>query len=123
MRNAGQKLMAAQRYSLFLIIFICSCVHSATISNLSVKNQAQGCFTLLKKDVQRGEPVVLNFDVGVGDATQDCPCKSALFKYAVSQENGKDVSSPITGNFTIINKKSVTLLLSVQSQHIIKVAN
>ncbi len=51
-------------------------MHSATISHLSVKNQAQGCFTLLKKDVQRGEPVVLNFDVGVGDATQDCPCKS-----------------------------------------------
>lgn len=99
---------------------MCSCAQSGALPNVNLINNVQGCFTFLNKGIQQGEPVILNLEVHDMDATQDCQCKSALFKYFASQERGKDVFSLISGNFTAINKKYVLLPVSVQLQLIYK---
>ena len=108
--------MAAQKYSLCLVMLICSCVNSGTISDIEIINQVQGCSTLLDNGVQQGEPVMLKLEVQNGNAAQDCECKSALFQYTAFQTHEGSTSNLISGSFTTFNKTSVTLPVSVQSQ-------
>lgn len=112
--------MVVPKYSIFLVMVMCSCVHSEAITGVNIDNQIKGCANFNNKGIQRGEPVILNLEVKDRDVTQACPCKSALFQYTASQISGKDVSTLITGSFTALNKKSVALPLSVQSQLVYK---
>ncbi len=112
--------MVAQKFSFLFILLMGSCASSVATHNVIVTNKVGGCFTFISKSIKSGEPVNLQLQVAKKDPAKECQCKSALLKYTAYQESGNDVSMLISGSFTALNKTSVVLPISAQSQLLLK---
>lgn len=110
--------MAILRNSLFIILLIYSCADSAQPNkNVVINNHIEGCFTFTNWQIDSNkEPVLLHASIGSGKKNRECPCKSALFKYTVTQKDGHDFDTLLIGTFTTLNKNTVALPLAVQKQ-------
>jgi len=109
--------MAIFRHSLFTIIFLSSCAHSTQLSDVDIDNQIEGCFTLKNWQLDTSkEPVILRASFGPENKKFECPCKSALVKYSVTQKIEISTSYLLTGNFTSLGKDYVNLPIAVQKQ-------
>jgi hypothetical protein len=98
-------------------LFISSCAYSNSEAPFIFENKVAGCFSLVdeKLDIDK-EPVTVTVSVGAGSKNLDCPCKSALMKFAAYQKLETGTSDLLSGYFTVHGKKSVVLPLAVQNQ-------
>ena len=110
--------MVTLRNSIFITCLLYSCADSAQPGhNVVINNQIEGCFTLSNWQLDLSkEPVLLHVTVGSGKKNRECPCKSALFKYTVTQKDGPDYDTLLIGTFTTLNKNTLLLPLAVQKQ-------
>ncbi|WP_226662377.1 DUF2195 family protein [Microbulbifer aggregans] len=107
--------MVALRSSVFFVLILCACVHTAQGGNVSIDTSVDACFRLNDVSLDMSvEPVILSASVTPAIASGSCPCKSALFKYSAYQ-NGAN-SSLITGVFTTLGKEVVSLPVAAQTQ-------
>ncbi|WP_439134781.1 DUF2195 family protein [Pseudomaricurvus sp.] len=113
----GGQLMAALRYSFLLVFLLSSCAHSGNTNEIVVNNQVEGCFTVVDTDLDTSaEPVILKTSISTGNAGAECVCKSALMKYEASQNAGANVATLMSGSFSILNRKTITLPVTSQKQ-------
>ena len=108
--------MAAQKYSICLVLFISACMHSGLPAKVNITNQAEGCVTFSVQKTEGDAPVILNLKVRHGNIEQPCSCRSALLRYNTSQTKERSTFNLLSGSFSAFNKASVALPVAVQSQ-------
>lgn len=109
--------MAAPKFSVLAFFLLCSCAHSQPQQNVKVGSLIDGCFTFqnITLDVSK-EPVLATASIQTKTENTDCPCKSAVMKYSVSQKkDGNDINL-LSGQFSILGKESIVLPIAVQKQ-------
>ena len=109
--------MAALRYSLVLVLLLCSCAFSKQGDNIVIENNIDGCFSFTSSQLGLdNEPVILKANIGAENKNADCMCKSALFKYVAYQKNEGEINNLISGTFTTLGKSVVSFPIAVQKQ-------
>lgn len=113
--------MAALKFSVLTIFFLCSCAHSQHQKSVKVESLVDGCFTFnnITLDVSK-EPVLATASINLKPANADCPCKSALMKYTAFQKNDGNIFELLSSQFSTLDKESVVLPIAVQKQLIIQ---
>lgn len=109
--------MAALKYSLVLVLLLCSCAFSKQGDNIVIENNIDGCFSFTSSQLSLdSEPVILKANIGTANKNADCVCRSALFKYVAYQKNEGEINNLISGTFTTIAKNAVSFPIAVQKQ-------
>lgn len=109
--------MAALKFSLLAMCLLCSCAYSQHQKSVNLESLVDGCFTFtdITLDVSK-EPVLATASINLKAENADCPCKSAVMKYAAFQKNEGNTFDLLSGQFSILGKESVVLPIAVQKQ-------
>lgn len=109
--------MAASRFSIFALCLLSFCVYAQHQKNIEVESQVDDCFSFDNIAIDEGkELVLLNGRINLKAANANCPCKSAVMKYSAFQKKDGSSFNLLSGQFSILGKKSVTLPIAVQKQ-------
>lgn len=113
--------MAALRFSILSVLFLCSCANSQPQENIEIDSLVNDCFVfnMIAVDTTK-EPVIATGKITIQPTNVDCPCKSALMKYTATQEKNGNSFKLLSGQFTILGKETITLPIAVQKQLIFK---
>lgn len=107
--------MVALRFSVLALFFLCACAQSQQA--LKVKSLVDGCFTVGRITLdETNEPVLATASINSSTATADCPCKSAVMAYTVSQKKDGNTFTLISGQFSALGKTSIDFPIAVQKQ-------
>lgn len=109
--------MAALRFSVLAILFLCSCAHSQAPKNVVIESQVEGCFSFKTSALDTDkEPLLLVASINSKAETGECPCKSALMKYTAFQKKDGNIFNLLSGQFSVLGKDKIVLPIAVQKQ-------
>lgn len=112
--------MAVSKFSFLTLFLLCSFAHSQQQQELTIDSLIDGCFTFqnLLLDTTK-DPVLATDSIENNAQNADCPCKSAVMKYSVEQDDDGKTSKLLSGQFSILGKEKIVLPIAVQKQMIV----
>ena len=113
--------MAALRHSFISILFLATCAIAGESSDIYVENNLEKCVAINSKSlIYFGDMPILKMNIRHISNIGHCGCKSAISSYTVFQTIEGHESFIISGEFTFLERKELTLPIAVHKQFIVK---